>query len=98
MNTYEYKIIDMVRDGSGIVKTVAFTITASDGADSFTHNYFTALPAPKSDPIDYADLTEADVIAWVKDLVGTQSEESADAELAAYKLRKNEVKQNGMPW
>jgi hypothetical protein len=98
MNTYDYKIIDMVRDGSGIVQTVAFTITASDGVDSFTHNYFTALPAPKSDPIDYSDLTETEVIAWVKKLVGDQSQESADAELAAYKLRKSEVKQTGMPW
>ena len=98
MNTYDYKIIDMMRDGSGIVQTVAFTITASDGADSFTHNYFTALPAPKGDPIDYSNLTEIEVITWVKKLVGTSSEESADAELAAYKLRKNEVKQTGMPW
>lgn len=97
-NTYEYKIIDMMRDGSGIVQTVAFTITASDESDSFTHNYFTALPAPKDDPIDYADLTKVQVIAWVKDLVGTQSEESADAELAAYKLRKSEVKESGLPW
>ena len=98
MNTYEYKITDMLRDGSGIVQTVAFTITASDGTDSFTHNYFTALPAPKGIPIDYTALNEAKVISWVKELVGTNSEESADAELAAYKLRKNEVKQSGMPW
>lgn len=97
-NTYEYKITDMQRDGAGIVQTVAFTITASDGTDSFTHNYFTALPAPKGDPIPYQNLTEAEVIAWVKELVGTQSEESADAELAAYIVRKNDVQQNGMPW
>jgi hypothetical protein len=97
-NTYEYKITDMLRDGSGIVQTVAFTIKASDGVDSFTHNYFTALPAPKGTVIDYTALNESKVIAWVKELVGTQSEESADAELAAFKIRKNEVKQNGMPW
>lgn len=97
-NTYEYKITDMQRDGSGIVKTVDFTITASDGTDSFTHNYFTALPAPKDKIIDYDKLTEANVIAWVKELVGKQSEESADAELAAWIIRKNEVQQTGMPW
>jgi hypothetical protein len=97
-NIYEYKIIDMTRDLSEIVQTVAFTITASDGVDSFTHNYFTALPAPKNEPIAYLDLTEAKVVEWVKELVGTQCEESADAELSAFKLRKEEAKQNGVPW
>jgi hypothetical protein len=96
MNTYEYKINNLQRDANGIVVGVAFEVTASDGTDSFTHNYFTALPAPKEDAIPYNDLTQTQVIEWVKELVGTSTEESADAELAAYKERK-EV-QNGTPW
>ena len=95
-NTYEYKITDMTRDNDGIVVAVVFTITASDGKDSFTHNYYTALPAPKGKPIDYNKLTEEKVIEWVKELVGTSCEESADAELAAFKERKQT--QNGLPW
>jgi len=98
MNTYEYKVLDMQRNGDGIVQTVSFSVTASDGTDSFTHTYSTGLPAPKDTPIDYNNLTETQVINWVKDLVGTSTEESADAELAAYIIRKNEVKQTGMPW
>lgn len=97
-NTYEYKITEMRKESSGIVITVSFTVTASDGVDSFTHNYHTALPSPKGEPIPYEDLTEADVIAWVKDLIGKQTEEQADAELAAYKVRKTEVTTPGLPW
>jgi hypothetical protein len=97
-NSYQYKISDMQRDNSGIVKTVVFSITVSDETDSYTHNYFTGLPAPQDTPIPYENLTESQVITWVKDLVGAQSEESADGELAAYKIRKDEVKTNGLPW
>lgn len=95
-NTYEYKITNLQRDASGIVVAVSFTVEASDGTDSFTHNYHTALPTPKADPTPYDALTEADVITWVKELVGTSTEEQADAELAAFKIRK-EVK-SGTPW
>ena len=96
MNTYDYKITDMQRDANGIVVAVSFTVTASDGTDSFTHNYQTALPAPKDTVIPFAELTQPEVIDWVKELVGTGTEEQADAELAAFKLRK-EVK-SGTPW
>jgi len=95
-NTYDYKITDMQRDANGIVVAVTFTVTASDGTDSFTHNYFTALPKPKDSVVPYEELTKEQVIDWVKELVGTSTEEQADAELAAYKLRK-EVK-SGTPW
>lgn len=99
MNTYEYKITNMQRDAAtGIVVSVEFTVTASNGTDSFTHNYQTGLPAPKGDAIPYDQLTEAEVIAWVKDLVGKQTEEQADAELDAFIIRKSEVTANGKPW
>ena len=98
MNTYEYKILNMQRNGNGIVQTVSFSVTASNGSDSFTHTYNTGLPEPKGTPISYNNLTEAQVITWVKDLVGTSTEESADAELAAYIVRKNETQQTGTPW
>jgi hypothetical protein len=95
-NTYEYKITDMQRDANGIVVAVSFTITASDGADSFTHNYHTALTAPADSPIPYDNLDEATVIGWVKSLVQAGTEEQADAELAAFKQRKEVT--SGTPW
>ena len=97
-NTYEYKITDMQRNADGIVVAVSFTVTASDGTDSFTHSYHTALTAPGDSPIAYGSLTEAEVIGWVKSLVQVQTEEQADAELSAWKSRKNNVTQNGTPW
>ena len=96
--TYQYEIIDMQRDGTDIVKTVTFNVVVSDEVDSFTQNFFTGLPAPKDTPIPYENLTQETVIAWVKELVGVDSEKSADAELDAYKLRKNEIQQKGTPW
>jgi len=96
-NSYEYKITDMQRDANGIVVTVSFTVTASDGTDSFTHNYQTGLTAPSDTPVPFANLTEAEVIGWVKALVQTSTEEQADAELEAHKKRK-EVISTGVPW
>jgi hypothetical protein len=97
-NTYEYKVIDMQRDANGIVVAVSFSVNASDGTDSFTHNYHTALTAPSESPVAFDALTEAEVVDWVKTLVQAQTEEQADAELAAWKIRKNNVTQNGTPW
>jgi hypothetical protein len=95
-NTYEYKISDMQRDADGIVVAVSFTVTASDGTDSFTHNYQTALNAPSGNPIDFEDLEESEVIDWVKELVQSSVEEQADAELEAFKQRKEIT--SGVPW
>lgn len=95
-NTYEYKITDMQRDANGIVVAVSFTVTASDGTDSFTHNYHTALTAPAGTPVPYESLDEATVIGWIKSLVQESTEEQADAELAAYKNRKEVT--SGTPW
>jgi hypothetical protein len=88
----------MQRDANGIVVSVSFTVTVTDGIDSFTHNYQTALTATSESPIPFNDLKESDVIGWVKSLVQESTEEQADAELAAWKLRKNAVSQNGIPW
>lgn len=95
-NNYEYKVANMERDADDIIIAASFTITASDETDSFTHNYYTAFNNAPVTPVPYADLTEEKVIEWIKRNVGTSSEESADAELAAYKERK--VVTSGVPW
>ena len=100
-NTYDYKVTNLVRDPAGIVVTASFTITASDGVDSFTHNYNTGFANNPVTPIPFEDLTEAKVIEWIKRDAGekNQFEESADAELAAYKERKAApVLSAGVPW
>jgi len=98
-NTYVYAVTNMQRDlATGIVVSAEFTVTASNGTASFTTNNQTAFPYPKADPTPYDELTEADVITWIKELVGEQSEAQADAELEAYILRTATVIVNGTPW
>ena len=100
-NTYQYKVTNLVRDENGIVVTAHFTITASDSVDSFTHNYTTGFANSPITPTPFEELTEAKVVGWIKRDAGESSmfEQSADAELAAYKLRKSApVLTAGTPW
>ena len=97
-NTYTYNPTDLVKDNQGIVLAVDFTITASDGTDEFTINGHTGLGKPSETIIPYEQLTQAQVIDWIKNLVGEQTQEQADAELEAYKLRKSNPLTTGTPW
>lgn len=96
MNTYIYKITNIERDAAGIAVACSFNITVSDGVDSFAHQFHTGFTPAPINPIPYNQLTEADVISWVKVLVGKESEEAADGELLSYKSRKNVS--IGLPW
>lgn len=100
-NNYEYSVTNLVRDADGIVVTAAFTITASDGLDSFTHNFTTGFNNRPKTPTPFGDLDEKKVIAWIIREAGAENhfEESADAELAAFKLRNAKpVVSAGVPW
>jgi len=100
-NTYEYKVNNLIRNPEGIVVTAQFSITASDGVDSFTHNYNFGFANKPVTPTSFANLTEAKVVEWIKRDAGAESqhEASADAELAAYKLRAaSPVVTAGVPW
>ena len=96
MNTYLYKPTNLVSDENGIVVAVDFTVLVSDGTDLFEVNGHTGLPSPSGDAKPYDQLTKEEVIAWIKNLIGEQIEEQADAELEAYKKRT--VITNGTPW
>ena len=96
MNTYLYTVTNLERDVNDIVISASFSITASDGVDNFTHNYYTAFRNNPVTPVPFASLTQDKVIGWIKTNVGVSSEEQADAELAAYKARKATL--TGTPW
>jgi hypothetical protein len=49
-------------------------------------------------PVPYAQLTQAEVVSWIEDLVGAQMREQADAELAAYQVRSQNQLNTGTPW
>lgn len=101
MNTYAYKVTNLIRDTAGIVVTAQFQITASDGADSFTHSFNFGFANKPTTPTPFESLTEAKVIEWIKRDAGVENqfEASADAELAAYKVRKAApTLTSGTPW
>ena len=91
-----YNILNMQRDAEGIVVAVSYTITVSDGVDSYTHEFFTGLPKPSGNIINYDNLTESQVIEWVKELQGDDAEEQAFEEFKASIERKRLI--NGKPW
>ena len=99
-NSYTYKVINLVRDADDIVITANFSITASDGVDQFTHNYSFGFANNPVTPTPFAQLTEAKIIEWIVRDAGAENqfEASADAELAAYKLRKAAPVTAGVPW
>lgn len=100
-NIYTYKVKNLIRDPDGIVVTAQFTINADDGVDNFTHSYNFGFANKPVTPTPFENLTEAKIIEWIKRDAGPESEfeASADAELAAYKLRKSAPALSaGTPW
>jgi hypothetical protein len=98
VNIYTYNPVNLTSDENGIVKSVDFTVTVSDGTDEFVVNGHTALNSPPDTPIPYSQLTESEVIVWIKDLVGDNMQELADNELVAFKIRKANQLTSGTPW
>lgn len=99
--TFDYEVLDLVRDASDIVITATFSITASDGVDEFTHTYTTGFANNPQTPTPFAGITEAKVIGWILRDAGAENqfEQSADAELAAYKQRKTQgASKSGIGW
>jgi hypothetical protein len=94
--TTTYSIVQLDRlTSTGYVTTVHYNVTKVDGeftASTYgTINYEADTPATP-----FASLTEAQVIAWVKDRLG---EEVVEAALAAQiEAQKNPVKASGVPW
>jgi len=97
-NTYSYNPTNLISDANGIVKSVDFEITVSDGTDTFTFPSYTGLNDPESTPIPYSQLTKDVVVNWVTALVGQQIQEQADAELSDFKIRNANPLTNGTPW
>lgn len=96
MISYTYKVVNLLRDAQGIVVTANFTITADDGVDWYTHPFTVGLNPPTGSIILFEELTEGQVIAWVKSIGQAEFEEQAKAELEAFKQRKQVTA--GVPW
>ena len=94
--TTTYSIVQLDRNTSdGFVTTVHYNVTKTDG-DFSASTYGTVSFEAGEPTTPFESLTEAQVIAWVKDKLG---EEVIEAALAAQiAAKKNPTTATGMPW
>jgi len=96
MTTYNWQINQMDRNTSnGFVTTVHYNVSKVDG--EFTASTYGTINYEAGTPeTPFESLTEAQVIAWVKDKLGEATVEAALA--AQIEAQKNPVKASGLPW
>ena len=91
-------------DLSDVVTTLHWQLTDSETVGDVTHSgrcYGTvSLAAPDAEDFtDYADLTEADAIAWAKAAIGADQVTAYEEKVASQiELSKNPVNGTGVPW
>lgn len=98
---YTWAIAQMERHtADGIVFTVHYTVSASDGTYSSSAYGSVGLEAPEGNVIPYADLTPEIVIGWVQDkLGGTEKVDEIQAALQAQiDQQRTPTTAQGMPW
>lgn len=94
--TTTYSIVQLDRNTSnGFVTTVHYNVTKVDG-DFSASTYGTIGFSGDTPETPFASLTEAQVIAWVKDKLGEATVEAALA--AQIEAQKNPVSASGLPW
>lgn len=99
--TTTFKISQMDRDTSdGFVQTVHWNASQVDG--EHTASTYSTASFTKEDGINYvpyADLTEAAVVQWVKDSLGSEGVAAVEAALAANIADQKAPKvAAGVPW
>ena len=89
---------------SDVVTTLHWQLIDSETVDEIVHSgrcYGTVgLEAPDADSFTaYADISEADAIAWCKAAIGEEQVEAYEASVASQiELSKNPVSAAGVPW
>jgi hypothetical protein len=91
-----YSINQLEREvATGYVTTVHYNVTKVDG--DFTASTYGTINYQGDTPVTpFASLTEAQVIAWVKDKLGEAVVEAALA--AQIEAQRNPVSASGLPW
>ena len=96
--TYNWQIVNMDRKTTdGFVVTVHYNVTATDG-DYSANTYGTVGYTEEEGKsyIPYDQLTQDEVVAWVKDTLGADTvEESLATQIEALK---HPVQESGLPW
>jgi ribosomal protein S11 len=98
MTTWTINQLDR-NTSDGFVTTVHYNVTKTDGESGsvFSASTYGTIGYEAGTPTTpFASLTEAQVIAWVKEKLG---EEVVEAALAAQiEAQRNPVKASGLPW
>jgi hypothetical protein len=98
MISYNWQIVNMDRKTTdGFVVTVHYNVTATDG-DYSANTYGTVGYTEEAGKsyIPYDQLTQDEVVAWVKDSLG---QETVEASLATQiEALKHPVQESGLPW
>jgi hypothetical protein len=98
MTTWTINQLDR-NTSNGFVTTVHYNVTKTDGdfsASTYGTIGYTPDGSEAGTMIPFASLTEAQVIAWVKDKLGEATVEAALA--AQIEAQRNPVKASGLPW
>jgi hypothetical protein len=93
-----WKINNMKRNAStGFVSEVHWTCSNVDG--DFSGSVYGSIGLTGELTVPYESLTEAQVIGWVKDAMGTETVAAHEAAVAAQiEAQKNPVVATGTPW
>ena len=85
---------------SDVVTTLHWQCTDSDGEHHGRCYGTVNLEAPDADSFTaYADISEADAIAWAKAAIGEEQVEAYEASVASQiERKKNPVSGTGVPW
>jgi hypothetical protein len=98
MISYNWQIVNMDRKTTGgFVVTVHYNVTATDG--DYSANTYGTVGYTEEDGksyIPYDQLTQDEVVAWVKDSLG---QETVETNLATQiESLKHPVQESGLPW
>jgi len=102
-----WNITDMKRDITGIVKIIYYSIAAKDVDSNYedVYNFTINVKREPNSPeiINYEDLTQEQVIAWVKNKLGqervTKIENRLTNKSITSKIHNNNLNlETGLPW
>lgn len=103
MNTYTWKVaaMDVAKSQDGLTDVVVgihYTVDCSDGEDSVgAYGSIGCGPVDSENFIPYADLTEAQAIAWVQEKLDVPQVEAQLAQALEFK-KDPPIVQPALPW
>lgn len=98
--TFTWHIANLERETSdGYVFTAHYTVDAKDDTYNAGAYGSIGLERPEGELIPFADLTEEQVVGWVKDKLGEEAVANVEAALQAQlNEQRHPTKAAGVPW